>query len=88
MYGLLVEEVSTQETAAYRQKYKQVMFSPVLVHYVPDTETGGSILEQVLEFYTILNAVDEAEAGKDSGGKGNPYIAASLQFSLIVFDYS
>lgn len=24
----------------------------------------------------------------DSGGKGNLYIAASLQFSLIAFDYS
>lgn len=40
------------------------MFSPVLVNYVPDTETGGSIFEQVFEFYTILKAVDEAEAGK------------------------
>lgn len=64
MYGLLVEKVSTQETAASSQKYKQEMFSPVLVNYVPDTETGGSIFEQVVEFYTILKAVDEAEAGK------------------------
>lgn len=42
MYGLLVDKVSTQETLAYRQKYKQVMFSSVPVNYAPDTETGGS----------------------------------------------
>ena len=71
------------------------MFSSVLVNYVPDTETGHSNdyfwKVECLSPTPFLNAQSEAGAKEEksgSGGKGNLYIAASLQFSVIAFNYS